>query len=61
MTVDNVIVHYYPLSPFIAKAEVNFRYGKKIVLRSCMKDVDASLALVSRLYPDVEVRVITHC
>jgi hypothetical protein len=43
---DNAIIHYYPLSPFIAKCSVNLRMGEKIVLRVALRDEDAAKAFL---------------
>ena len=43
---DNAIIHYYPLSPFIAKCSVSLRVGEKIVLRAVLRDEDAAKAFL---------------
>lgn len=57
---NNAIIHFCPDSPFIAKALVNIREDKKIVLRFVVKDVQAARACLGRSYPDIPVRVFTH-
>ena len=58
--IDNAVVHYYPLSPYIAKVQVNLRCGAKIVTSAVLKDHEAAARFLER-FPDVPVRTITHC
>lgn len=60
MEIDNAIVHYYPLSPYIAKIQVNLRCGTKIIASAALKDHEAATRFLSR-FPGVEVKNITHC
>jgi hypothetical protein len=57
---DNAVVHYYPLSPWIAKAEVNVRCGSKIVFRAVLRDLEAAGVFLRR-FPEIPVKTITHC
>lgn len=61
MTIDNAIIHYYPMLPYIAKADVHLRYGSKIVLKAVLRDDDAAMDFLRRRFPDVPARTITHC
>ena len=60
MEINNAIVHVYPKVPYIAQADVHLRRGRRIVLRTVMKDADAAKAWLSRAFPGVSVKVITH-
>ena len=58
---DNAIIHYFPLSPFIAKAQVNLRCGSKILMRVPMKDADAAAVWLFEHFPELPIRTITQC
>jgi len=60
MKVDNIVIHYYAMSPAIAKVGVNLRQGKKIVFQTALKDLDAARAWIDRVFPGVKARVIVH-
>ena len=60
MEIDNAIIHYYPLSPYIAKVQVNLRCGTKIMASAVLKDQDAAIQFLER-FPGVEIKNITHC
>jgi hypothetical protein len=60
MEIDNAIIHYYPLSPYIAKVQVNLRRGTKIVASAVLKDHEAATRFLER-FPGVEIKNITHC
>jgi hypothetical protein len=60
MEIDNAIIHYYPLSPYIAKIQVNLRCGTKIIASAALKDHEAATRFLSR-FPGVEAKIITHC
>ena len=60
MNIDNAVIHYYPLSPYIAKVEVNLRWGTKIVTSAVLKDHEAAARFLER-FPDITVKTITHC
>ena len=55
---DNAVIHYYPLSPFIAKCSVNLRDGSRIVLRAVLLDEDAANKFLRRFC--VPVKTIIH-
>lgn len=60
MLFDNVIIHYYPETEYIAKCSVHLRNGNKIVLRAVLKDPNAACNwLMSRGYYK-RVRTIVH-
>lgn len=61
MNPDNAVIHHYPLSPYIVKAAINLREGDKIVLRICIRDTDAARDYLSRRWPELPARTITHC
>lgn len=60
MAIDNVVLHYYPASPWVAKVAVNLRQGKKIVLRVLLKDHIAAHRYLSANFPNVPVKLIDH-
>ena len=60
MTIDNAILHYYPLSPYIAKAEVNLRFGSKIVLRVVLRDDEVAAKWMQDHFSAVPMRRIVH-
>ena len=61
MIFDNVIIHYYPYSKYIAKCAVNMRNGKKIVCRVIMKDlVSVNNWMFARGYQDMPHKLIIH-
>ena len=57
---DNAVIHYYPLSPFIAKCSVNLRAGEKIVLRAVLRDEDAAKAFLRGRFCDIPARTVVH-
>lgn len=62
MKINNAIIHYYPLSPFVAKASVNLRWDNKIALRAVLRDDEACRDWLARQgYQDLRIRTITHC
>lgn len=56
---DNAVIHYYPLSPYIAKCSVNLRMGDKIVLRAVLRDEDAANSFLRSFC--VPVKTVVHC
>lgn len=61
MSFDNVIIHYWPGSPCIAKCAVNLRQGNKIVFRLALKDLVAVNSWLSRQgYDSKPRRMIYH-
>ena len=60
MKVDNAIIHYCPMSPWIVKTGLYLRNGKTIVLRLALKDEAVCRRVLSEHYPDIPVKVITH-
>lgn len=60
MEIDNAIIHYYPLSPYIAKIQVNLRCGTKIVTSAVLKDHEAATRFLNG-FPGVKVKNIVHC
>lgn len=61
MNIDNAVIHYYPLSPFIAKVGLNLRCGDRIVLRTALKDEESALRFLRERFADIPHRTITHC
>ena len=60
-TVNNATVHYYPKSPWIAKATVNFRQGSKIIYSFVLRDLEAAREYFQRPgMEDMQVRYFTH-
>jgi hypothetical protein len=59
---DNIVIHSYPNTRYIAKASASFRQGEKIVYRIVMRDVDAVLAYMARqpFCTDIPYRIINH-
>lgn len=57
--IDNAVIHYYPLSPYIAKVQVNLRCGAKIVTSAVLKDHAAAVLFLTR-FPNITAKVITH-
>lgn len=59
---DNIIIHSFPNSKYIVKAQVSFRRGNKIVWRIVMKDVDAVRAYMERqpFCTGIPYRIINH-
>ncbi len=61
MSYDNAIIHLYPSSPFIVKACINLREGRKIRMQVPIRDLDAACCyLFDHVDPCIPVRVITH-
>ena len=60
MKIDNAIVHYYPLSPYIPKIQINLREGAKIKLSVVLKDHAAAAGYLARCFPGVPVKLIDH-
>lgn len=60
MDADNIVIHYYASSPFIVKACVNIRKGKKIVLSAPLKDHEAVARFMKRNFPDTPCKIINH-
>lgn len=58
---DNAIIHYYPLSPFICKVQVNIRCSSKVCLRVPLKDEDAAAVFLFERFPELPIRTIIHC
>ena len=58
--IDNAVLHYYPLSPWIAKAEVNLRAGNKIVMRAVLRDDETGKRFLRERFADIPYRVIVH-
>lgn len=62
MKANNVIIHYYPLSPFIAKAQINFRWDSRITFSLTMLDDEACRNYLKRQGWDrLKTRAIVHC
>ena len=61
MNIDNAIIHYYPLSPFIAKVGVNLRSGNRIAFQIALKDEESAHRFLRERFADVPVRTIVHC
>lgn len=59
MKYDNIVIHFYPYSPWIVKCGVNMRIGKKIVFRTCLSDLHAAACFLQR-FPDIPAKLITH-
>ena len=59
MKVDNAVIHIYPESPYICKACVNIREGKRIRFQLPLKDKAACVRFL-RQYNYMPVKVITH-
>lgn len=58
---DNIVIHYYPESPYIAKCSVNLKRGKKIVEKACLKDLTAvNNWLVRTEFYKLPYRIIVH-
>ena len=60
MKIDNAVIHYYPLSPYVAKASVNLRQGESIVLRTVLRDVETCERFVKERFCDIPYHVIVH-
>ena len=61
MTFDNVIIHYYPNTPCIAKCGVNLRMENRIVFRLALKDLVAVNSWLARMgYDSKPRRMIYH-
>lgn len=61
MNIDNAVIHYYPLSPFIEKVGLNLRCGNTIVLQTALKDEESAHRFLRERFADIPVRTITHC
>ena len=59
-TPDNIVIHEWKNSPYVAKATFSFRQGKKIILSGCMKDIQAVLAWRDRCFPEIPCKIIHH-
>ena len=60
MNFNNVIIHYYPATPYIAKCNVHLRQGKKIVFRIVLKDPAAAGNWLMRNNYYKPVKTIVH-
>jgi len=60
MKADNAIIHLYPNSPYIVKACVSFRCGKKIILANAVKDREVAERWINEVYPGIPVKYINH-
>lgn len=60
MYFDNVVIHYMPGSPLIAKCLVNLKRGKKIVNRFVIKDPAAAYNWINSRCPGTKSRLIYH-
>jgi hypothetical protein len=58
--IDNAVIHFYPRSPYIARAAVNIREGERIRGRFILRDVSAARDFLRRVYPAIPSRVIVH-
>ncbi len=61
MNIDNAIIHWYPLSPFVAKVGLNLRDGNRVVLQATLKDEQTAQDFLRSRFPDIPYRTITHC
>ena len=59
MKIDNAVMHLYRASPYIVKACVNLREGKRIRFQLPLKDKAACMRFL-RQYDHMPVKVITH-
>lgn len=61
MIFNNVIIHRYPDSPYVAKAKMNLRWKDRIEMSIPMRDEAACRDYLERRgWSDVRVRVISH-
>lgn len=61
MSFNNVIIHYWPESPLIAKCAVNLRQDNKIVFRLALADLAAVNRWLARQgYGSKPRRLIYH-
>ena len=58
---DNAIIHYYPLSPYVAKCDLHLRRGNSIVLRTCLRDDDVAKEFLRTHFCGVPAKTIVHC
>ena len=59
--IDNAIVHVWPNSPYIVKCNVNFKQGKRIICRICLKNLKAwNMYQDSRNWSFDSIKIITH-
>ena len=62
MKINNAIIHYYPLSPFVAKAKINLRWDDKIVFDAVLRDDEACRDWLARQgWQDLKTKTIVHC
>lgn len=59
-TIDNAVIHSYPSSPFIVKACLNLRQGKRIVHQIPMSCPRAVLEYLAYRWPEIPYRIINH-
>ena len=58
---DNIVIHFYPGSRYVAKCAINIRTGNKIKLRFVMASVPAVIAWMKRTdFYKLPYKVITH-
>lgn len=58
---DNIIIHFYPGSPYVASVKINVRTGSKVKLQFVMKDIPAAVAWMKRTdFYKLPCKVITH-
>ena len=59
---DDIVIHFYPASPYIVKAQINFRRDRQVWQSIVIKDVNAALDYIARheFCADLPYRVITH-
>lgn len=61
MKTNNVIIHAYPDSPYIAKAKMNFRWNDRIEMSVVMRDEAACREYLERRgWSGLKTRVISH-
>ena len=63
--IDNVLIHYYPASPYGIKCAVKMRNGKKVLFGFLMLDLDAVNNYFTRQekignYIGITKKIITH-
>ena len=57
---DNAIIHCFPRSPFIVKAQVNVRSGSKVCIQVPMRDEDAAAVWLFEHFPELPIKRIIH-
>ena len=59
---DNIVIHCYPNSPYIAKAQANFRMGHRIVWGIVMRDLDAIMNYMQKhsFCDGIQYKIINH-